>query len=118
MEKLFAMQIAAQLTSAACTGAGGNLPVSPDLADNAVRAKNLHVWETFRVFYHATHGALKDSQSWPAPDSVAGKVLPDLLAGIAPILNQPAVQDLVQRLLGLIPKPTPQPSAPLPNPGN
>ena len=116
MEILLLMHLAANLTGAACANVGGNLPVSPDLADNGVRAKNLHVWETFRVFYHALLGAAKDPQAWPMPETTAGNLLPGMIHQLTPLLQQPAVQDVFQRLLSLLPKPTQTPTAPLPDP--
>ena len=54
MEKLLAMFVAAQLTDAACANAGGTgLNISQDISDPNVRAKNLQVWETFRIMYAA-----------------------------------------------------------------
>lgn len=117
MEKLLAMHVAAQLTQAACANAGGPLPVSPDLADNAVRAKNLQVWETFRVFYRGVTGALADATSWPPPKVEAGRLLPDLLGSLAPLLAGGPVAEIVQKLLGALPSPRPAPPGPLPDPG-
>jgi hypothetical protein len=117
MEKLLAMHIAAQLTQAACGNTGGALPVSADLADNNVRAKNLQVWETFRVYYRGVVGALADTTSWPAPQIQAGQLLPSLLQSAAPVLQQAGLGDLLPRLLALIPAPSVAPQGPLPDPG-
>ena len=89
MEKLLAMHVAAQLTQAACGNVGGALPVDATLADNGVRAKNLQVWETFRVFYRGVTGALADNTSWPPPVLDAGnlfKSLPDGIAGLSAVI--------------------------------
>jgi hypothetical protein len=117
MDKLLAMHIAAQLTQAACGSSGGSLPVSADLADNNVRAKNLQVWETFRVYYRGVVGALADTTSWPAPQIDGGQLLPSLLQSAAPMLKQLGLGDLLPRLLTLIPAPTAAPKGPLPDPG-
>jgi hypothetical protein len=120
METLLAMHVAAQLTQAACANAGGNLPLSPDLADNSVRAKNLQVWETFRVFYAAVVGALADPQDWKPPRLSAGNLLPELLQSLAPLVtgNGPLAGVVSQLLKLLPPANAPQlPSTPLPNPG-
>ena len=117
MEKLLAMHIAAQLTQAACGNTGGALPVSADLSDNNVRAKNLQVWETFRVYYRGVVGALADTTSWPAPQIQAGQLLPSLLQSAAPLLQQVGLGDLLPRLLALIPAPGVTPKDPLPDPG-
>src|SRR4051812_23917324 len=115
MDKLLLMHVAAQLTQAACGGAGGSLPVSPDLADPAVRAKNLHTWETFRVYYRAVQAALADNQSWPSPKiDLAG-----MLGNVVPLLTSGPLGDIIQRVIKLIPvsTPTPAPAAALPDPG-
>ena len=113
MDKLLIMNVAAQLAYAACGNAGGANPVSADLADNAVRAKNLQVWETFRVFYRAIQAALADNQSWPSPKiDVAG-----LVGNLAPLLTTGPLADIAQRLLKLLPAPSAAPANPLPDPG-
>jgi hypothetical protein len=120
METLLAMHVAAMLTQAACDGAGGNLPVSADLSDNNVRAKNLQVWETFRVFYAAVVGALADPQDWKPPQISAGSLLPSLVQSLAPLVTGSGpLAGLAGQVLGLLPKPKPAaaPAAPLPNPG-
>jgi hypothetical protein len=121
METLLAMGIAAQLTQAACDGIGGNLPVSADLSDNTVRAKNLQVWETFRVFYAAVVGALADPQDWKPPQISAGNLLPDLLQSLAPLVTGSGpLAGIVGQVLNLLPKALPSasmPQSPLPNPG-
>lgn len=111
MDKLLLMHVAAQLTQAACVGAGGNIPVSADLADPAVRAKNLHVWETFRVYYRAVHAALGDAQSWPSPKTD----LTGLIGNFIPMLTSGPLGDIVQKLLKLLP--IASPAAALPDPG-
>src|SRR5262245_9315401 len=97
MEKLLVMSVASQLTVAATGSVPA--PLSADLADNAARAKNLQVWETFRAFYHALVKSLADA-SWPSPDvrPAEGGVLGSLLG----------------QLLGKIPA---LPKVPLPAPG-
>jgi hypothetical protein len=120
MEKLLAMNIAALLTQGACAGSGGNLPVSADLSDNTVRAKNLQVWETFRVFYAAVVGALADATSWAAPQIDAGNLLPNLVESLAPLLTGAGpLAGVASQVLALLPKPAApvKPAAPLPNPG-
>lgn len=116
MEKLFAMQVAAQLTEASC-GTSINLPLSPDLADNQVRARNLQVWETFRVFYRGVTAALEDGKSWPAPRLDAGQLLPSLLQSLTPLLSTGPLGDLVKKLLGALPLPILAPAGPIPDPG-
>lgn len=80
MEKILLMHVAAQLTEAACGAAP--VPVSPELDDPKVRAKNLYVWETFRVFYRAAAKAAADNDSWPPPPAAA---LPELLTRFVPL---------------------------------
>ena len=113
MEKVFAMNAAALLAQAACDNVGGNLPISPDLSDNSVRAKNLHVWEVFRVFYHAIVKAMSDS-SWPSPTIDGSKLLPSLLNGL-PADNP--LSGLLKKLLAAIPQPPASPAGPVPDPG-
>src|SRR5262249_25534360 len=113
MEKVFAMNAAALLAQAACSNVGGNLTISPDLSDNSVRAKNLHVWEVFRVFYHAIVKAMSDS-SWPAPTIDGSNLLP-----ILP--NSPPAETprsgLLKNLLAAIPQLPAAPPGPVPDPG-
>jgi hypothetical protein len=120
VETLLAMNIAATLTQAACADSGGSLPVSADLSDNNVRAKNLQVWETFRVFYAAVVGAQADAKDWPPPQVQAGSLLPNLLQSLTPLLTGAGpLASVAQGVLALLPKPQAPaaPSAPLPNPG-
>jgi hypothetical protein len=117
LEKLLVFNAAAALTQAAVGGAGGNLAVDPQLQDNTVRAKNLQVWETCRVFYTALIGALNDTTSWPEPQVTAGTFLPSLVNTLTPLLgSNPALAGLVQGLQALLPKPVAAPATPLPNP--
>jgi hypothetical protein len=117
MEKLLAMHVAAQLTQAACANAGGStLPVDPELKNDLVRAKNLQVWETFRVFYRGVTGALADSTSWPSPSVEAGKLLPGLLQSLAPLVKDLPLGDLLTKLIAAIPA-APAARGPLPDPG-
>ncbi|MCI0380323.1 MAG: hypothetical protein L0215_22290 [Gemmataceae bacterium] len=111
MEKLLAMHVAAQLTQAA-SGAG-DVPISPDLSDATVRAKHLHVWETFRVFYHAIVKAAADA-SWPTPKMSASQLIPNLAQSLVPLLSSGPFADILKKLLASLPAPTP---SPLPNPG-
>jgi hypothetical protein len=110
MEKLLAMYVAAQLAHASAGNAApdGNLPISPEISDASVRAKNLMVWEDFRIFYHAVVKALADDNpdtGWPAPKvEVGGLLNPDTLG---PILK---------KLLGAASL-VPGLGTPLPNPG-
>lgn len=116
MQKVLAMQVAAQLTAAAC-GQANNLPLSPDLADNQVRARNLQVWETFRVFYRGVVAALDDDQSWPAPRQDAGSLLPGIAQSLAPLLGTGPLGDIVKRLISLLPLPAIASAEKLPDPG-
>jgi len=100
MEKLLVMYVAAQLAQAAAGSAApaGSLPISADISDANVRAKNLMVWEDFRIFYHAILKALADDNpdtGWPPPkldagtvSSVVGKVLRGV-AAVAPVPHLP-----------------------------
>src|SRR5438445_11573317 len=115
METILAMHVAAQLTQAACQG--GNLPISADLSDNTVRAKNLQVWETFRVFYRGVVAALADPTSWPPAKIDAGNLFAGLPGGLAGILNNPAVAEILKKLIAAIPLPNQLPAGPLPDPG-
>jgi hypothetical protein len=112
MEKLLVMHVAAQLAHASAGNAapGGSLPISPEISDPNVRAKNLMVWEDFRIFYHAIIKALADDNAdtgWPPPDLGLGKLLsPDLLGPV------------VQKLLGgVLPAAVGVTPAHLPDPG-
>ncbi len=125
MERLLAMHVAAQLTQAACGIA--SLPTDPDIKDPAVRAHNLMVWETFRIFYAAVIKALEDEKDWPAPKISAlgllsGLLAPDKLASLLPLvgslLGSDKAKGLIDLARGLLTPPTPAlPSGPLPNPG-
>ena len=118
MEKILAMQVAAQLTQAACASAGGNLPVSPDLQDPTVRAKNLQVWETFRVFYRGVTGALADNTSWPAPKIEISGLFGDLPGILGSLMSQGGpLADIVKKLLAALPTPPAPHPGPLPDPG-
>lgn len=116
MEKLLVHYAAALLTQAAC-GNAGSLPVSADLSDAAVRAKNLQVWETHRVFYRAIVAALSEENpetGWPAPKGIG---LGGLAATLGPLLAEMGLspellQVLLSRLLPSLPD-----GARLPDPG-
>jgi len=122
MEKLLAMYAAAQLTNAACGNAGSNLAVSQDVSDATVRAKNLQVWETFRIFYVAIVGALNDSTSWPEPAIPVGNLLPSLVQSLGPLVTGSGplagiagqVLNFLTSRIAALPKP---PATPVPNPG-
>jgi hypothetical protein len=128
MEKLFCMQVAAQLTVAAASGIGAGTarPISPDLQDPNQRAVNLEVWEMFRAFYSAVTQALADNTSWPAPKIAQGSVVPGILTdaitaalpALSPALTSGPLGTIINTLLKALPQPatTTIPSN-LPNPG-
>ena len=111
MDKLLAMFVAAQLAQAS---SGDKTPL-PDSADgkltDAHKARNLVVWETFRVFYHGVIKALASDDpatGWPKPQGgldLASLVNPGTLAGIA------------KTLLPALSVPLTSVAANLPNPG-
>jgi hypothetical protein len=117
MEKILVMNVAAQLASAVAQNFPDNLPIDPEIKDPNLRGMNLTVWEEFRIFYRAIVAALKDETSWPSPEISAGKLLPNLLQSLAPMLSNPQIQGLLNGLLAAIPKPTAVPQGPLPDPG-
>jgi hypothetical protein len=117
MEKLLAMNIAAQLTQAACGNAGASLPISADLSDTNVRAKNLQAWETFRVFYRGVIAALADDTNWPPPQLNSSQLMPGLVQSLTPLLQQSGLSSLVTKLLAVLPAPAAAPQGPLPDPG-
>ncbi len=82
MEKLFVMQVAAQLTVAACNGlgAGATRPIDPTLQDPNQRACNLEVWEIFRAYYHAIQAAVADNTDWPTPTVAQGNTVPNVIS--------------------------------------
>jgi hypothetical protein len=118
MEKLLVHLAAASLTQAACGTIGGNLVVSADLQDPGVRAKNLQVWETQRVFYHAIVNSLANDDpqtGWPAPQlDLAGltTALGPLFAAGSPLAA------LLQKVTSVIVNPAPAVGVKLPNPGD
>ena len=80
MEKLFCMQVAAQLTVAACSGLGApQKVVDPTLADPNQRAVDLEVWEIFRSYYNACQQVLADDTDWLPPTIKQGSVVPGIL---------------------------------------
>lgn len=100
--KIQLMQAATQLTMAAC----GNLPpcqISPDLSDNSARAKNLHIWETWKAMYVGLVKAMSDSALPDPPEDAVGTAMSSLLGGA----NQPngMIQQLIQKVVGSIPGP-------------
>ncbi len=112
MEKLLVMYVAAQLANASSANASptGGLPVSADISDPNVRAKNLMVWEDFRIFYHAIINALGDDNAdtgWPAPKISLANLLSlgNLGATVGQLVNS------------VVPAPATVTPAPLPNPG-
>lgn len=129
MEKLLAMNIAAMLTDASCGNAGSPLAVSPDISDAQVRAKNLQVWETFRIFYRGVIGALTDDTDWPPPQIPVGNLAqsivqstgPGLVGALAPLVSGTGpLAPIIKQLLAAIPLPkpaTPLPATPIPDPG-
>ena len=122
MEKLLAMYAAAQLTNASCGNVGSNLAVSQDVSDATVRAKNLQVWETFRIVYVAIVGALNDSTSWPEPAIPVGNLMPSLVQSLGPLVTGSGplagiagqVLNFLTSRVAAQPKP---PTTPVPNPG-
>ena len=119
VEKILVMGVAAQLARAS---AGATVvPLSADLSDPAVRAKNLMVWETFRVFYHGIVKALADdnpSTGWPAPALAIGN-LAGLVGGPGAAAIAAALQQLLAGLKPTEPITPPLPvGPPLPNPGD
>ena len=129
MEKVFCMQVAAQLTIAACNGlgAGANRPIDASLKDPTQRACNLEVWEIFRAFYVAITQAVADNTNWPSPIVDQGNTLPGVLSsGIQaalPALSTALGAGPLGNILGAIVKALPTPvSVPtitgsIPNPG-
>jgi len=117
MEKILVMHVAAQLAQAVAVNFPDNLPIDPEIKDPNLRGMNLAVWEEFRIFYRAIVQALKDESSWPNPDVPAGKLLPNLLQSLGPLFANPALQELLNKLLGAIPSPVAAPRGPLPDPG-
>lgn len=133
MEKLFCMQVAAQLTVAACNGIGSGLsggrPIDPTLQDPNQRAVNLEVWEIFRAFYSAITQALADNTSWPAPAVATGTVAPSIIStgisaalpAIAGALGSGPLGTVLQSVLKLISNQPKASAAPIvgaiPNPG-
>lgn len=92
INKLLVHVAAAELTNAAMQGVGGaSLPIDPTLADANVRNRNLHTWETHRVFYAALAQTL-DSDAWADPQIDLGGLLNGIDAG-----------GLVQKALALLP---------------
>ena len=116
MEKLLTMHVAAQLANAAL-GGNGTVPIDPEIKDPQVRAKNLQVWETFRIFYRGVASALQDAQSWPSPKIDAGQLLPGLLQSIVPLISTGPLADLVKKLLAALPSAPALPAGTLPDPG-
>ncbi len=129
MEKLFCMQVAAQLTIAAGSGIGlgTTRPVDPTLQDSTQRAVDLEVWEIFRAYYHAVTQALADNTSWPAPKIAEGTVVPSAIASaiqaalpaLSPALAGDPLGNVLNAILKALPTPASVPPVPanLPNPG-
>jgi hypothetical protein len=143
MEKLLLMLAAAELTSASVGGhANDELSsvTAPDtqIQSPALKARNLEVWEVFRIYYAGIQQALADDQDWPPPpasasagqaaQNIAGALLnPSTLSALVPTLAALIPQaaplvSAVQGLLGTAKSTTPKPTAPapagnIPNPG-
>ena len=134
MEKVFCMQVAAQLTVAACNGIGSGLsggrPIDAALQDPNQRAINLEVWEIFRAYYSAITQALTDSTSWPAPAVPQGTAVPDIISSgisaalpaLASALGAGPLGAMLQSVLKLLSSQPQKPAAPpivgtIPNPG-
>jgi hypothetical protein len=129
MEKLFCMQVAAQLTIAASSGIGVGMtrPVDPTLQDPTQRAVDLEVWEIFRAFYAAITQALVDNTSWPTPKIAQGTVVPDIITSaitaampnLSSILTSGPVSTIINQILKALPQQPQPPTIPnnLPNPG-
>jgi len=125
MEKLLAMYVAAQLAHASAGNAtpGGNLPISPEIDDPNIRAKNLMVWEDFRIFYHAIVKAVADDNpdtGWPAPKvDVAGLLNPEVLSPVIHKLLGIAgtVVPAAAAVSAVLPTPAAVSSPRLPDPG-
>jgi hypothetical protein len=133
MEKLLLMLIAAELTNAS-VGSHANDELKsvqdpdPDITSPTLKARNLEVWEVFRIYYAGVQKALADDQDWPAPQlSVAGLVgsvlNPSTISGALPAIaglipQAKPIVDAATALLGQ-PKTAPRPlPGPIPNPGD
>jgi hypothetical protein len=128
MEKLFCMQVAAQLTVAAANGIGAGTAraIDPTLQDPNQRAVDLEVWEIFRAYYAAITQALADNTSWPAPKIAAGSVVPgiltDAITAALPALSAALTSGPLGTIINTLLKALPQPATTtipsnLPNPG-
>jgi hypothetical protein len=143
MEKLLLMLAAAELTSASVGGHANDELASvtspdPNIQSPVLKARNLEVWEVFRIYYAGIQQALADDTDWPPPpanassgqlaQNVLGTVLnPTTLASLVPTLaalvpQAAPVVTAIQALLGSSTKPgTPAksaaPSGNIPNPG-
>ncbi len=112
MEKLLAMNIAAQLANAVAVNFPDNLAVDPEIKDQNLRAENLAVWELFRVFYRAVSSALADETSWPQPKVGAGNLLSTLAQSLLPFVSGP-LGDTLKKLIA----PAAAITGPVPDPG-
>lgn len=112
IEKLQVMSIAAQLAQASVAGQGGGqngIAIDPTIKDNTLRAKNLEVWEEFRLFYAAIVGALADDTNWAPPQltsssivpSGAGQIVSTIASAVQPLL---AGNPVLSAIDGLVPK--------------
>jgi hypothetical protein len=131
------MLAAAELTSAS-VGSHANDELSsvaaPDtqIQSPVLKARNLEVWEVFRIYYAGIQQALADDQDWPPPpaNASAGQVAqnvastllnPNTLTAIMPtiaaLVPQAApIVSAVQGLLGAAARPA-VPASNIPNPG-
>jgi hypothetical protein len=118
MEKLFCMQVAAQLTVAACSGLGApTKTVDPTLQDPNQRAVDLEVWEIFRSYYVACTQVLADETSWPTPTIQQGSVVPSIittaiqaaLPALSPALTSGPLGSVFNTLLKALAQPTQKP---------
>jgi hypothetical protein len=137
MDKLVLMLIAAELTNAS-VGSHANDELKsvadpdPEIKNPQLRARNLEVWEVFRIYYNGVQKALADDSDWPAPAAgtvsagnvLSGIISPDKIGAALPAIAALVPQarpilDAVQALLSA-PRPAAKPaipSAPIPNPG-
>jgi hypothetical protein len=118
LEKVFCMNVAAQLAGAVVSNLPDDLKPDVEIKDPNLRAEILMAWELFRIFYHAASKAIDDEQNWPAPkgavdlaamlQAAATSLLPQGLSSVAPV-----IRDLLDKLRA----PASPPAGTLPNPG-
>lgn len=124
------------MASGGSAAPSGGLAISPDISDPNVRAKNLMVWEDYRIFYHAITKTLTDD-SWPTPPpdapqaaaatpqtilgpmlSATGPLASALLAASVPGAQVPAILNAIAGVVGVAGQIGAAKPAPLPNPGD